>query len=131
MTFEDGTGEVIREETIPVFVDAEQRDAQQALGERVVDGETVSAKPDADDLRTVMDAETELRTVADRYVSARVTEIKSDLRSQRHAETTRELENRLRSRDIQELVDRSYVLQGCGCAGHTFHTLLPPVRTFL
>jgi len=93
VAFEDGTGEVIREETIPVFVDAEQRDAQQALGERVVEGETVSAKPAVDDIRTVVDAEDELREAADRYVSARVNEIKSDLSSKRHEETARELEN--------------------------------------
>ena len=30
----------------------------------------------------------------------------------------------LGSRDIQEVLYRSYVLQGCGCAGHTFRTLL-------
>ncbi|ACV12089.1 helicase domain protein [Halorhabdus utahensis DSM 12940] len=93
VAFEDGTGEAIREETIPVFVDAEQRDAQQGLGERVVEGETVSAKPGVDDIRTVVDAEDELREAADRYVSARVNEIKSDLSSKRHEETARELEN--------------------------------------
>ena len=93
VAFEDGTGDVIREETIPVFVDADQRDAQQALGERVIEGETVSAKPDATELRTVMDADDDLRAAADRYVSGRVTEIKADLREKRHAETARELEN--------------------------------------
>jgi len=93
VAFEDGTGEVIREETIPVFVDAEQRDAQQALGERAVEGETVSAKPDVTDLRTVMDVEDELRSAADRYVSVRVDEIKSTVRSKRHDETAREIEN--------------------------------------
>jgi DNA repair exonuclease SbcCD ATPase subunit len=84
---------VIREETIPIFVDAEQRDAQQALGERVVEGETVSAKPDGNNLRTVIDAEDDLRGAADRYVSVRVNEIKSKLRSKRHEETAQELEN--------------------------------------
>jgi superfamily II DNA or RNA helicase len=93
VAFEDGTGEVIREETIPVFVDAEQEDARRALGERVVEGETVVAQPDGDDLRTVLDAEDDLRTAADRYVSARVNEIKADIRTKRHEETTRELGN--------------------------------------
>ncbi|MFT4904083.1 MAG: hypothetical protein ACI8UR_000632, partial [Natronomonas sp.] len=32
--------------------------------------------------------------------------------------------NCLGSRCIQELVDRSYVLQGFGAAGHSFQTLL-------
>jgi hypothetical protein len=93
VSFEDGTGEVIREESIPVFVDAEQRDAQQALGKRVIEGDTVSAKPDSDGLRTVLDAKDDLRTAADRYVSVQVNDIKSDLSSKRHDETARELEN--------------------------------------
>jgi len=93
VAFEDGTGDVIREETIPVFVDAGQRDAQQALGERVVEGDTVAAKPDEDDLRSVLDTQDDLRAAADRYVSARVSEIKDTLRNKRHEETSRELQD--------------------------------------
>ncbi|MFD1572019.1 helicase-related protein [Halorubrum laminariae] len=93
VAFEDGTGDVIREETIPVFVDAAQKDAQQALGERVVEGDSIAAKPDVDDLRTILDAQADLRAAADRYVSARVTEIKNQLQEKRHDETARELEN--------------------------------------
>ena len=33
----------------------------------------------------------------------------------------------LGSRDIQEVVDRSHILQGCACVGHTSRTL--PLRT--
>jgi len=93
VAFEDGTGEVIREETIPVFVDAEQHDAQRALGRRVLEGQSVSAKPDSADLRTVLDEEDDLRAAADRYVSVRVNEIKCDLSTSREEETRRELEN--------------------------------------
>jgi hypothetical protein len=93
VAFEDGTGEVIREETIPVFVDAEQQDAQQALGERVIEGETVSAKPEAAHLQQILTVRDELRTNAERYVSGRVNEIKAELRASRHEETTREIEN--------------------------------------
>jgi ERCC4-related helicase len=93
VAFEDGTGEVIREETIPVFVDAEQQDAQQALGERVIEGETVSAKPEAAHLQQILTVRDELRTAAERYVSVRVNEIKAELRASRHEETTREIEN--------------------------------------
>ena len=93
VAFEDDTGDVIREETIPVFVGAVQEDAQQALGERVVEGDSVAAKPDVDDLRMVLDAQSDLRTAADRYVSVRVNEIKAHLQEKRHEETVRELEN--------------------------------------
>jgi hypothetical protein len=68
-------------------------DAQQALGERVVEGDSVAAKPDVDDLRTVLDAQSDLWTAADRYVSVQVNEIKNHLREKRHEETARELEN--------------------------------------
>ena len=93
VAFEDGTGDVIREETIPVFVDAAQEDAQQALGERVIEGDSIAAKPGADDLRTILDAQADLRAAADRYVSVQVTEIKNQLQEKRHDETARELEN--------------------------------------
>ena len=93
VAFEDGTGEIIREETLPVFVDVDQQDAQQVLGERVIEGDTVTAKPAVDEVRTVLDAREELRNAADRYVSAQVNEIKADLQEMRHEETTRELEN--------------------------------------
>ncbi len=93
VAFEDGTGEIVREETLPVFVDVDQQDAQQVLGERVIEGDTVTAKPDMDDLRAVLDTKDELRKAADRYVSAQVNEIKADLQEMRHEETTRELEN--------------------------------------
>ncbi|UPM45337.1 helicase-related protein [Halocatena salina] len=93
VVFEDGTGEIIREEMIPVFVDVEQEDAQQSLGERVVEGETIAAKPDVDQLQTVLDADDDLRAIADRYVSARVNEIKADLSAKRCKETAHELEN--------------------------------------
>jgi len=93
VAFEDGTGDVIREETIPVFVDAAQEDAQQALGERVVEGNSVAAKPDVDNIRTVLGAQADLRTAADRYVSVRVKDIKDHLQEKRHEETARELEN--------------------------------------
>jgi hypothetical protein len=36
----------------------------------------------------------------------------------------------LGSRDIQELVDRCYVLQGVGTAGHSFQTLRLPWEAF-
>jgi hypothetical protein len=93
VAFEDGTGEVIREEMIPVFVDADQQDAQQALGERVVEGETIAGKPDVDDIQRIVDSEADLREAADRYVSVKVNEIKSELSTKRHEETTRELDN--------------------------------------
>ena len=93
IAFEDGMGEVIRGETIPVFVDAERRDAQQALGERVIGGQTVAATPNIDHVRAVIDSEPDLRTAADRYVSARINEIKSEFTSKRNKETARELES--------------------------------------
>ncbi|WP_252697960.1 helicase-related protein [Natronosalvus vescus] len=93
VAFEDGTGEVIREEMIPVFIDAEQRDAQRVLGERVIDGDSITAKPDTGSLRTIFDVEDELRDVADRYVSEEIRKIKSTLRAQRHEDISSELEN--------------------------------------
>jgi ABC-type phosphate transport system auxiliary subunit len=63
------------------------------LGERVIEGDTVTAKPAVDELWAVLDAKEYLRGAADRYVSAQVNDIKADLQAMRHEETTRELEN--------------------------------------
>ena len=49
-------------------------------------------------------------------------ELEVELFKQRHC---------LGSRDIQEVLYRSYVLQGVGTAGHSFQTLRPPLGGFL
>ncbi|PHQ45647.1 helicase, partial [Halorubrum sp. C3] len=67
VTFEDGTGDVIREEMIPVYVDSRHRDPRQRLGRRVVHGDSVSGSPDADRVRALIQQRDRLRTAADRY----------------------------------------------------------------
>jgi superfamily II DNA or RNA helicase len=93
MRFEDGTGEVIREQMIPVFVDATHHDPRQRLGERVVNGDSVKGTPNAEHVRALLEDEEDLRTAADRYVSQRVEAIKSDLSERRHEETQQELDD--------------------------------------
>jgi len=91
--FEDATGDVIREETIPVFVDVTHRDPRQRLGERVVQGDTINGTPDANSVRAVLDDRAQLRRVADQYVSQRIEERRAELSARRREETQRALDN--------------------------------------
>ncbi|WP_254526159.1 helicase-related protein [Natrinema caseinilyticum] len=91
--FEDGTGEVIREEILPVFVDAAHNDPQERLGQRVVDGDSIKGSPDEEPIRVLLENEGEMRSSADRYISQRVESRRDDLQKRRREETQQELED--------------------------------------
>jgi ERCC4-related helicase len=91
--FEDGAGEVIREELLPVYVDLDHQDPNQRLGQRVVRGDTVEGSPDAATVGTLLRKGDQLREAGDRYVSQRIGDIKSVLAERRREETREELEN--------------------------------------
>jgi len=91
--FEDGTGEVIREEILPVFVDAAHRDSQHRLGQRVIEGDTIKGSPDGDRVRTLLEHESEMRSSAERYVSQRVESRRDELQKRRRKETQEELDD--------------------------------------
>ncbi|WP_255191917.1 helicase-related protein [Natronobeatus ordinarius] len=91
--FEDGTGEVIREELRPVFVDMDYHDPQQRLGRRVLEAESVQGSPDERTVQTLLEAEGDLRNAADEYVSTHVVSLKNGLQSRREAETEQELDD--------------------------------------
>jgi len=91
--FEDGTGEVIREELIPVFVDVHHQDPRQRLGERVVRGDSVKGSPDTDQVRSLIQGREQLRTAADRYISQQVAKLREELHERRREDTQEELED--------------------------------------
>ena len=91
--FEDGTGEVIREEILPVFVDAAHNDPQERLGQRVVDGDSIKGSPDEEPIRVLLENEGEMRSSADRYISQRVESRRDELQKRRREETQQELED--------------------------------------
>jgi len=91
--FEDGTGEVIREEILPVFVDAAHRDPQQRLGQRIIKGDSIKGSPDGDRVRMLIEHQSEMRSSADRYVSQRVESRRDQLYQRRREETQQELDD--------------------------------------
>jgi len=91
--FEDGTGEVIREEILPVFVDATHNDPQERLGQRVVDGDSIKGSPGEEPIRVLLENEGEMRSSADRYISQRVESRRDELQKRRREETQQELED--------------------------------------
>ena len=93
VTFEDGTGEVIREEIIPVFIDLTHQDPRQRLGRRVMEGETIKGSPDQTQIQDLLEHEPELRSAADRYISQQLSTLRDDLQQQRHKETQQEVDD--------------------------------------
>jgi len=93
LRFEDGTGELIREEVLPVFVDSSHHDPKRRLGQKIVDGDSIKGSPDTRQVRTLLEKKGELRDAADRYISKRVEEIRNDLRTRRHNQIQQELDN--------------------------------------
>ena len=93
VTFEDGTGEVIREEIIPVFIDLTHQDPRQRLGRRVMEGETIKGSPDQTRIQDLLEHEPELRSAADRYISQQLSTLRDDLQQQRHEETQQEVDD--------------------------------------
>ncbi len=93
VAFEDGTGDVIREEIIPVFVDLTHRDPHQQLGRRVVEGETVKGSPEQTRVQELLEQEPELRVAADRYISQQLSTLRDDLQQKRHEETQQEVDD--------------------------------------
>ncbi|WP_302080584.1 helicase-related protein [Salinibaculum rarum] len=89
--FEDGTGDVIREETIPVFVDATYHDPQERLGQRIIEGDSIKGSPDGEQVRVLLENESEIRSFADQYISQRVESRRDELQQRREAETQEEL----------------------------------------
>jgi superfamily II DNA or RNA helicase len=97
--FEDGTGEVIREELLPVFVDRNHHDPRHRLGERVIQGDSIKGTPDAESVRSLIQEQSQLREAADSYVSKHVESLREDLHERRRRETQQELD------DLEEYAD--------------------------
>ncbi|MFW5924208.1 MAG: helicase, partial [archaeon] len=93
VTFEDGKGEVIREEIIPVYVDANHKDPRQQLGQRVVQGNSITGSPDTNRLQSLIQKQDQLRAAADHYISQQVESLRETLTERRRRETQREIDD--------------------------------------
>jgi len=91
--FEDGTGEVIREEIIPVFVDVAHQDPQERLGQRVIQGDSIKGSPDRERIQVLLENESKMRASAERYISQRVEAHRKELQERRKEETQQELDD--------------------------------------
>ncbi|RRJ28511.1 helicase-related protein [Halocatena pleomorpha] len=108
--FEDGTGEVIREDMIPVYVDARHHDPQQRIGQRIVQGDSIKGSPDTDRVRSLIQSQEQLRAAADRYISQQVASLREELHERRREETQQELDDlkeyaKAERRRIEEFIE--------------------------
>jgi hypothetical protein len=91
IAFEDGAGELLREELCPVYVDAQTEQAQQSLGQRILDGTALETGLDRATIESLRDQKASLQDAAETYLSQTVRRIRDDLSEDRQARTDREL----------------------------------------
>jgi hypothetical protein len=91
--FEDGTGETVREELVPVFVDLPNTNPRQPLGEQVLDADSIRAKPDTATIRELLTARDQLEGEAERYIANVINTIQDEIESSREADIEQEKEN--------------------------------------
>jgi hypothetical protein len=92
IAFEDGAGEILREELCPVYVDSPTQQAERTLGQRVLDGKALDTRPDRSALQSLRDQRDALKESAETYLSQTVRRIRTDLSEDRQRRTERELQ---------------------------------------
>jgi SNF2 family DNA or RNA helicase len=92
IAFEDGAGEVLREELCPVHVDAASMQAERALGQRILDGDDLDVSPSLSEVQALQEEKAELKDHAETYLSRTVRRIRNELADERQTKTQRELE---------------------------------------
>jgi ERCC4-related helicase len=92
IAFEDGVGEILREELCPVYVNSQTQQAERTLGQRVLDGTALEARPDRSALQSLRDQKDVLEESAETYLSQTVRSIRNDLADDRQRRTDRELQ---------------------------------------
>jgi hypothetical protein len=91
--FEDGTGETVREELVPVFVDLPNTNPRQPLGEKVLDADSIRAQPDTTTVRELLTTRDRLEAEAERYIANVINTIQDEIESSRQADIEQEKEN--------------------------------------
>jgi superfamily II DNA or RNA helicase len=91
--FEDGTGETIQEELVPVFVDLGSQSPRRPVGERVLEADTIRAKPDSGIVRELLSNRESLEEVAEDYIANVLSTTKQDIKADREAEVEQERSN--------------------------------------
>jgi SNF2 family DNA or RNA helicase len=92
IAFEDGAGEILREELCPVFVESQTEQAERALGQRVLDGRSLDGRPDRSTIQSLRDQKDTLKSSAETYLSRAVRRIRTDLSDDRQRRTNQELQ---------------------------------------
>ena len=91
--FEDGAGELLREELIPVFVNHASRQAERAMGQRVLDSDSLDAGHREGEIKQLYEAQQAFREIAETYLSKTIRRLHGELRTERQAKIQRELEH--------------------------------------
>jgi superfamily II DNA or RNA helicase len=93
VAFEDGTGETIREELLPVYVDVPNQNPRRPLGKQVLDTESIRAKPDSAAIQSILSNREQLEAEAERYIANVISRLQSEIEETRAEEIEQEREN--------------------------------------
>ena len=91
--FEDGTGETIQEEIVPVFVDLGSHSPRRPVGKQVLEADTIRAKPDSGTIRELFESREALEEAAEGYVANVLSTTKEEIKAERETEVEQEREN--------------------------------------
>lgn len=119
ITFEDGSGETLKEEIVSIFVGETARDPNRELGQQVIETASLQAKPDRAEVSRLATNQDDLRKEADRYISQYVRRARKGLVEDREEETSRELDHletyaEAERERIQEFIDSYKQLAATG-----------------
>jgi superfamily II DNA or RNA helicase len=93
LAFEDGSGEVVREELAPVFVGTVTREGREEVGRKILEGASLDVEVADDEVRELVALKPELEEVADAYLARKLDRLQGDLEDDRQQATERELQD--------------------------------------
>ena len=91
LSFEDGTGELLEERIIPIFVDMEIRDCNQKLGQEVIEGVNMESHLHLNRIEELIEQSDKLRVSAEEYISNKIINIRSEIKEERENKIEQEL----------------------------------------
>ena len=105
--FEDGSGEVVEEKIIPLYVDSESLDVQSELGKKIINSETENAIPDRTIISNLMANRQLMKEKAEGYISNVVKNRKQALKKRKleNIEEKREQLDNYEETELQRIQD--------------------------
>ncbi|MFB6199553.1 MAG: helicase-related protein, partial [Candidatus Nanohaloarchaea archaeon] len=100
--FEDGSGEIIEEKVVPLYVNSESLDVQSELGKKVINSETLDKIPEKNQVSSLMKNKEIMQEKAEDYISKVVKNRREEIKKNK-SEEIEERREKLDSYEEKEL----------------------------